>query len=188
MNDLNTTLLEGRLVKDPELRTINNSLLCRFTIANARYFYDKDKNWVQDTSFLQVEVWGVAAKVCQEVLRKGRSVRIVGRIRQRVWKDNMEKYREAVCIIAEHIEFKPEKRNDSNVPESPTKMDSAMTERIRQEVFPAPENEGTMEDPIAYENETPEAQEAERTETQLSEEEKKEEKEVKQKKKEDEPF
>ncbi len=166
MNDLNTVLIEGRLVKDPDLRTINNNLMCRFTLACARYFYDKDKNWVQDTSFLQVEVWGAAAKVCFDVLRKGRGVRVVGRIRQRLWKDNQEISREYICIIAEHIEFKPEKRNDPQFTESPTKMDSAMTERMKQSV--------AQEQPLSYEGESPEAEAEEKIETQLVDEEEKE--------------
>lgn len=175
MNDLNTVLIEGRLVKAPELRTINNNLMSRFTIACARFYYDKDKNWIQDTSFLQIEVWGAAAQVCYEVLKKGRAVRVVGRIRQRLWKDNQEKYRESICIIAEHIEFKPEKKNDNPYPESPTRMNSAMNERMKQSVVPHPENEGTKEEPIAYENENPETEEEEKTETQLVEETNKEE-------------
>ncbi|MCR5761619.1 MAG: single-stranded DNA-binding protein [Sphaerochaetaceae bacterium] len=180
MNDLNTVLIEGRLVRDPDLRTFATGQMCRFSIACARFYFDKDKRWVQDTSFLSVEVWGAAAKVCSDVLKKGRSVRVVGRIRQRTWKDNMEKNREYICIIAEHIEFKPEKKNDAAFPESPTKMDSAMTERLRQE------EAANAEEAIAYANEEPEEVKVEETETQLNSDAEEEEKE--EQGKEEEPF
>ncbi|MCR4675674.1 MAG: single-stranded DNA-binding protein [Sphaerochaetaceae bacterium] len=155
MNDLNTILIEGRLVRDPEFKEIQErgTFVTRFSIATARFYYDKNKNWVQDTSFFQVEVWGQAAIVCDQILKKGRTVRIVGRIKQTRWKDREERNRERICIVAEHIEFKPEKRSDSAPVEQPTRMDSAMTERMREDARRSEdENLTASEEPISEDN------------------------------------
>ncbi|RKX84665.1 MAG: single-stranded DNA-binding protein, partial [Spirochaetes bacterium] len=39
--------------------------------------------------------------------KKGRGVRVVGRIKQDRWKDQDDKSREKFKIVAEHVEFKP---------------------------------------------------------------------------------
>jgi single-strand DNA-binding protein len=48
------------------------------------------------------------AEVCGEYLKKGRGLRVVGRLKQDHWTDPEGKPRSRVLIVAEHVEFKPQ--------------------------------------------------------------------------------
>lgn len=107
MNSLNSILMEGNLTRDPELKTTpKGTNVCTFTVASNRY-YKKDEEQQQEVSFFPVEVWAGLADTCNQYLRKGRGVRVVGRLKQDRWKDQDEKNHERFKIVAEHVEFKP---------------------------------------------------------------------------------
>lgn len=107
MNSLNSILMEGNLTKDPELKsTSKGTNVCTFTVASNRY-YKKDDEQQQEVSFFPVEVWAGLADTCNQYLKKGRGVRVVGRIKQDRWKDQDDKNHERFKIVAEHVEFKP---------------------------------------------------------------------------------
>ena len=52
---------------------------------------------------------GKLATVCAEHLTKGRGIRVVGRIKQERWEDPDGDARSKVVIVAEHVEFKPQR-------------------------------------------------------------------------------
>jgi len=53
------------------------------------------------------------AEVCEKKAKKGRGVRVVGRLKQDVWKDADGKQQSKVYVVAEHIEYKPVFQKDS---------------------------------------------------------------------------
>ena len=124
MNNLNTVLLEGTLTRDPQRdeKTAEFSM-CKLAVANNRYFYGKEKKWVKDSSYFYVYVYGPVAEACLKYLRKGRGVRIVGRLKQHSWKGNDGFWRERIYIIAEHIEFQPERKAEDLPEVEPQKKD-----------------------------------------------------------------
>ena len=108
MNNLNSILIEGNLVKDPELSyTSKGTAVCKFTVACNRAF-KQDDQLQKEVSFFDVSTWTRLAEVCGEYLKKGRGVRVVGRLKQDRWTDTDGKPRSRVLIIAEHVEFKPQ--------------------------------------------------------------------------------
>lgn len=115
-------MMEGTLTRDPQRddRTPEFSM-CKLAIANNRYFYGKEKKWTKDSSYFYVYVFGPVAEACLKYLRKGRGIRVVGRLKQQSWKGNDGFWRERVFIIAEHIEFQPEKKTDDTPPVEPEK-------------------------------------------------------------------
>jgi len=62
----------------------------------------------KEVSFFDVETWAKLAEACNEKGKKGRGVRVVGRLKQDRWNDNEGKQRAKVVIVAEHVEFRPE--------------------------------------------------------------------------------
>lgn len=107
MNSLNSILLEGNLTHDPESRTLpSGSQICSFSIASNR-FYRQNEVLEKETSYFDVEAWARLGQTCAETLRKGRGVRVVGRLRQDRWTDSAGKAHSRVKIVAEHVEFKP---------------------------------------------------------------------------------
>lgn len=129
MNNLNSILLEGNLVRDPESRkTPKGTPVCHFSLATNRYRKDADN----EVSFFDVEVWAKQATACQEYLSKGRGVRIIGRLKQDRWTDPAGKTRSRVKVVGDHVEFKPifnpAKQGKSQVPETEKKAGAVAEE------------------------------------------------------------
>ena len=112
MNNLNSVLLEGNLTRDPELRyTAKGTAVCRLAIACNRYYKQEDQRQ-EEVSFFDVTTWSRLAEICAEYLVKGRGVRVVGRLKQDRWEDDGGQRRSKVQVIAEHVEFKPQRRDE----------------------------------------------------------------------------
>jgi single-strand DNA-binding protein len=106
MNNLNSVLIEGNMVRDPLIRsTPKGTQVCNFSIASNRY-YRQDSNLEKEVGFFTVEAWGKLADVCSNQGRKGRGVRVVGRLKQDRWTGNDGKSHTKVSIVAEHVEYR----------------------------------------------------------------------------------
>ncbi|SIQ38571.1 single-strand DNA-binding protein [Alkalispirochaeta americana] len=106
MNDLNSILMEGNLTRDPVLSsTPSGTSVCNFALGT-HYRYKKNDEPQDETSFFDVEAWARLAENCAEYLKKGRGVRVVGRLKQDRWKDAEGQSRSRVKIVAEHVEFR----------------------------------------------------------------------------------
>ena len=114
MNNLNSILIEGNLVRDPLLRsTPKGTPVCTLNLASNR-FYKQDSGFEKEVSFFDVETWSKLAEACYNKGRKGRGVRVVGRLKQDRWNDAEGKLHSKVTIVAEHVEFRPDFKKDGN--------------------------------------------------------------------------
>ena len=135
MNNLNSILVEGNLVKDPELSyTPKGTAVCKFTVACNRAF-KQDDQLQKEVSFFDVSTWTRLAEVCAEYLKKGRGVRVVGRLKQDKWSDADGKPHSRIYIVAEHVEFKPQaKKEGEEKPDGEEKSDEpAADEKVQEE-------------------------------------------------------
>ncbi|MDR3142465.1 MAG: single-stranded DNA-binding protein [Tannerellaceae bacterium] len=108
MNNLNSILIEGNLVRDLEMRTTSNGTsVCTFSIASSRYF-KQDSGMEKEVSYFNVESWAKLAENVVNYGHKGQGVRVVGRLKQERWHDRDGKAQSRVVIVAEHLEFRPE--------------------------------------------------------------------------------
>lgn len=114
MNNLNSVLIEGNLTGAPELRYMENGdAVCTFSVESKRAFKQDDK--MEERAFVfAVETRMRLAEVCGEYLRKGRGVRVVGRLECREVSihpgtdpTGHVEYTGPVFIAADHVEFKP---------------------------------------------------------------------------------
>jgi single-strand DNA-binding protein len=116
MNSLNSIIVEGNVVRTPEIReTPKGTPVCTVGVAVNRWYKSKDGVLQEEVSFFDIDTWGNLAKVCSETCEKGRGIRVVGRLKQSRWQDIEGKNRSKVSIVAEHVEFKPK---FSGVPDS----------------------------------------------------------------------
>jgi single-strand DNA-binding protein len=128
MNNLNSILIEGNLVKDPEYRTTpKGTPVCKFTIASNR-FYKQENVMEKEVSFVDIESWGKLAEIVNTKGRKGRGVRVVGRIKQERWQNSEGKAMSRIIIVADHVEFRPEFKKGSVEPEDEITEESAVSE------------------------------------------------------------
>lgn len=93
MNQLNSILLEGTLLRDPFAVA---SLETTFEIESCRIHQE-----TLEKSFINIGIitQGKQAEVCKKHLIAGRGVRVVGRLIEDAAGD--------ICILAEHVEFTP---------------------------------------------------------------------------------
>ena len=119
MNNLNSILLEGNLVRDPEVKaTPSGTPVCSFSVASNRW-YKQNEQLEKEVSFFDVEAWSKLAETCGQTLKKGRGVRVVGRLKQDRWNDGEGKQHYKVKIVAEHVEFKPYMKSDDREERDP---------------------------------------------------------------------
>ena len=126
MNNLNSVLIEGNMVRDPLIHsTTKGKPVCNFSIASNRY-YRQDSNFERETGFFDVEAWGKLADTCSSQGRKGRGVRVVGRLKQNRWTGEDGKNHSKVSIVAEHVEYRADfKKADVPSPEAESMAEAA---------------------------------------------------------------
>jgi single-strand DNA-binding protein len=113
MNNLNSILIEGVLKTDPLYRfTAKGTPVCTFSIVSNRYSRT-DNNLQEEASFFNIEAWSKLADMCNEKGHKGRGLRVVGRLKEDRWTGSDGKQHSKVVIVAEHVEFRPEVKEES---------------------------------------------------------------------------
>ena len=107
MNQLNSVILEGNLVRTPELsEPVAGFKTCKFPIAVNRWYKNRDGNGVSEVSYFDIETFGKMAESCEKYCTKGRGVRVVGRLKQNRWKTSDGKQASRISVVAEHLEYK----------------------------------------------------------------------------------
>ncbi|MBR5645416.1 MAG: single-stranded DNA-binding protein [Treponema sp.] len=128
MNNLNSIIIEGNVVRNAELsEPMKGFKVCRFPVAVNRYTKNPNNGETMDeVSFFDVESYGKIAETCEKNLSKGRGVRVVGRLKQNRWKDDSGKNQSKIYIVAEHVEYKPKVVNDQKGENNDSKNQSSL--------------------------------------------------------------
>jgi single-strand DNA-binding protein len=89
MASFNKVILMGNLTRDPQVRyTPSGTAVTDIGLAVNRVWFDKQSNSKkEETTFVDVTLWGRQAEVAGEYLSKGRSVLIEGRLHLDQWDD-----------------------------------------------------------------------------------------------------
>lgn len=110
---LNTAILMGRLVADPELRhTPNDVAVTSFTIAVDRSYVKAGAE--RQADFIDIVAWRNTAEFVCKYFRKGQMIAVQGSIQTRSYTDGQGNKRKAVEIVADNVHFAESKRSDSN--------------------------------------------------------------------------
>lgn len=101
---MNTTILIGRLVRDPEMRYTPNTqtAVTNFTLAIDR---PRQNSGDHEADFIRITVFGKMAENCNRYLAKGRQVSVHGRIQTGSYKDRDGKAVYTTDVIADRVEF-----------------------------------------------------------------------------------
>ncbi len=89
MASYNKVILVGNLTRDPEVRyTTGGTAVAEIGLAVNRSWTDRASNErKEETTFIDVTLWGRTAEVAGEYLSKGRPVLIEGRLQLDQWED-----------------------------------------------------------------------------------------------------
>ena len=104
----NRVILVGNLTRDPEVRyTPGGTAVSDIGLAVNRTWFDKQSNErKEDTTFVDVTLWGRQAEVAGEYLSKGRPVLIEGRLQTDSWDDKETgKRRSKLKVVGESMQM-----------------------------------------------------------------------------------
>lgn len=89
MASFNKVILIGNLTRDPQVKyTTGGTAVTEIGLAVNRRWLDKQSNqWKDETTFVDVTLWGRTAEIAGEYLAKGRPVLIEGRLQLDTWDD-----------------------------------------------------------------------------------------------------
>jgi single-strand DNA-binding protein len=107
MPSLNKVFLMGNLTRDPELRyTPGGSAVCEMGLAINRRFAQANGEVKDETTFVDVVVWGKQAESAQRFLQKGAGAFVEGRLQYDTWVEkDTQKKRSRIRIVAERLQF-----------------------------------------------------------------------------------
>lgn len=102
----NRVILIGNLTREPELRyTPNNTAVAEFGLAVNRNYQDGSGEWQEDTTYVDITVWGNKAENADEYLSKGSRVFLEGRLRLDQWENDAGENRSKHGVTAERLSF-----------------------------------------------------------------------------------
>ncbi len=88
MANLNKVMLMGNLTRDPEVKyTPKGTAVAELGLAINRIYSGDNGEKREETTFVDVTLWGRTAEIAGEYLKKGRPVFIEGRLQLDSWED-----------------------------------------------------------------------------------------------------
>lgn len=106
MANVNTATVSGNLTRDPECRWLSedgSKGIVNFGIAVNRRRKDESGEYVEETSFFDIEVFGAFAVLVAKKMKKADAATIQGRLEQQTWGEGDGK-RSKVVIVADQID------------------------------------------------------------------------------------
>lgn len=106
MASFNRVILVGNLTRDPQVKyTTGGTAVTEIGLAVSRQWFDKQSNSrKEETTFVDVTLWGRTAEVAGEYLAKGRPVLIEGRLQLDTWDDRESgQKRSKLRVIGENM-------------------------------------------------------------------------------------
>jgi single-strand DNA-binding protein len=92
MASYNRVILIGNVTRDPELRYIpSGTAVTDVGLAVNDRRKGANGEWIEETTFVDVTLWGRTAEVATEYLNKGSSVMIEGRLKLDTWEKDGKK-------------------------------------------------------------------------------------------------
>ncbi len=108
MASFNRVILVGNLTRDPEVKyTTGGTAVAEIGMAVSRQWFDQKSNErKEETTFVDVTLWGRQAEVAGEYLSKGRPVLIEGRLQLDTWEDKQSgQKRSKLRVVGEQMQM-----------------------------------------------------------------------------------
>ena len=110
MANLNKVLLLGNLTRDPELRyTPKGTAVADIALAINRVWNNEQNQRQEETTYVDITLWGRQAELAQQYLTKGRGCFVEGRLQMDTWEDKATgQKRSKLKVVAESLQFLPD--------------------------------------------------------------------------------
>lgn len=105
MANFNRVILMGNLTREPDVRyTAAGTAVCDLGMAVNDRRKDAGGEWIEETTFVDVTLWGGMAENAGKYLAKGSPVHVEGRLKLDLWEQNGQR-RSKLRVIAERVQF-----------------------------------------------------------------------------------
>lgn len=104
----NKVILVGNLTRDPQIRyTPKGTAVAEIGLAVSRTWFDQGSNQKkEETTFVDITLWGRQAEIAGEYLAKGRPVLIEGRLHLDTWDDKESgQKRSKLKVVCEQMQL-----------------------------------------------------------------------------------
>ncbi len=107
MASLNKVMLIGNLTRDPEVRyTPKGTAVTDIGLAVNRNYTTDNGEKREETTFVDVTLWGRQAEIAGQYMKKGRPVYIEGRLQMDTWQDKQTgQNRTRLKIVGDNFQF-----------------------------------------------------------------------------------
>ncbi len=105
--NLNRVIIAGNLTRDPEVKyTPSGTAVCQVGLAINNSYTKADGQKVEETTFVDVTLWGKPAEIVGEHCRKGKQMLFEGRLKTDSWEDKETgKKRSKMNVVADSFQF-----------------------------------------------------------------------------------
>lgn len=110
----NLVVLEGRLTRDAELKTVGSTQVCKFGLAVSRKYKD-----TEEVLFMDIAVWGAQAPACGQYLKKGSNALIQGSLKEEKWSGQDGTPKTKIVVNADKVVFLGGKKSDADDQQAP---------------------------------------------------------------------
>lgn len=104
MADINNVVLVGRLTRDIEIKYTQSGMAVGKLGLAVNKRIKRNEQWIDETSFFDVTLFGKVAESLQPYLTKGKQVGVDGELRQNRWEQDGQK-RSKVEVVANNIQL-----------------------------------------------------------------------------------
>jgi single-strand DNA-binding protein len=110
MPNLNKVLIMGHLGNDPEVKVAQGFTIVNFTVATSDSYKDKKSGqWVKNTEWHKIVMFGTQAESAGNLLKKGMGVFIEGKIKNEKFTDKNNVEKNITKIIASNWQLLTQK-------------------------------------------------------------------------------
>ena len=141
MASFNRVILLGNLTRDIELRHLPSGM----AVADVGLAVnDRRKNnngeWVNETSFIDVTLWGRTAEIASQYLSKGSPMLVEGRLKQDTWETEGQK-RSKIKVVCERMQLLGNRSDGNGTPGSYQRTDDFSEAAGPHEMESAPQDD-----------------------------------------------
>lgn len=129
---INRTILQGRLTKDPELRSTTSGIsVCSLTVA-----WSEEYNETKTVLFLDCTAWRKKGEAIAEYFHKGQEIVVEGKLSTRKWETDDEGKRSKIEMTIDNFSFCGPKQTEYSAPQKQDGSDTSAGMEETEEVMP----------------------------------------------------
>ena len=121
--DINSVVLNGRCVRDTELKYTNSgTAVANFSIAVNRRAKGANGEWGEEPNFFDCAMWGKRAEALSQYITKGKQISIRGELKQQRWESEGQKRSKVQIEVADlqllgRQDGKPKQQQQAQTPQ-----------------------------------------------------------------------